>query len=99
MTNDATAKPQPAPLLGLGSSAVLGAGANISVRDPYNLDFVLMPLVRMLAEHQLSWSNREQIAHAMIATVAHHKSMTDEMQMHAQGAASGFAQQARQQGA
>ena len=77
----------------------LGAGANMLARDPYNLDFVLMPLVRMLAERQLSWSNREQIAHAIIATTAHHKSMTDEMQIHAQGAACGLSQQARRQSA
>lgn len=77
----------------------LGAGANMLARDPYNLNFVLMPLVRMLAERQLSWSNREQIARAMIATIAHYKSMTDEMQIHAQGAACGFSQQARQHSA
>lgn len=88
------------PLAGVvRSNDVLGSGANMLARDPYNLDFVLMPLVRMLAEHQLSWSNREQVAHAMIATIAHHKSMTDEAQMHAQGAACGFAQQARQHSA
>lgn len=64
-------------------------GANVVNRDPYNLDFVLMPLVRMLAEHQLSWSNREKIAHAMLATIAHHKSMTDEMKPHAGAAMMG----------
>ena len=83
------------PPTAVGSNAVLGAGANILARESYNLDFVLMPLVQMLAERQLSWSNREQIAYAMIATIAHYKSMTDEMQMHAQGAACGFAQQTR----
>lgn len=58
-----------------------GVGATLQ-RDPYRLDFVLMPLVKMLAEQDLSWSQREQVAHAMLASMRHHKSMTDEMQMH-----------------
>ncbi len=45
-----------------------------------------MPLVKMLAEQSLSWSHREQIAHAMIATMQHHKSMMDEMRAHTAGA-------------
>lgn len=61
-------------------SAGLGVGANLP-RDPNRLDFVLMPLVRMLAEQQLSWSQREQVAHAMLATMNHHKGMADEAQM------------------
>ncbi len=66
----------------VGSMEGLGVGANLQ-RDPYRLDFVLMPMVKMLAEQELSWSQREQVAHAMLATMRHHKSMTDEeMQMH-----------------
>lgn len=71
----------------------LSSHALQNMLDPYNLDFVVMPLVRMLAERQLSWSNREQIAHAIIATTAHHKSLTDEI--HAQGSACGLSQQAK----
>lgn len=65
----------------VGSNDQLGVGATLQ-RDPYRLDFVLMPLVKMLAEQDLSWSQREQVAHAMLASMRHHKSMTDEMQMH-----------------
>ncbi len=83
----------------LCSNAVLGDSANTLARDPYNLDFVLMTLVKILANRQLSWSNRELIAHAMNATISHHKSMTDEMHAHAQGASCGIAQQARRPGA
>ena len=63
--------------------AGLGIGANLMQLDPFNVGFVLMPLVKMLAEQQLSWSQREQVAHAMLATMQHHKSMSEESQMHA----------------
>lgn len=76
-------------------SELPGPDANMAARDPYNLHAVLMPLVRMLADQQLSWSNRQQIAHAMTATLMHHKCMTDEQQMHTQNTACNFAQQAR----
>ena len=76
MTNE-----QKPPADAVGSSDQLGVGANLQ-RDPYRLDFVLMPMVKMLAEQNLSWSQREQVAHAMLATMRHHKGMTDEMQMH-----------------
>ncbi len=52
-------------------------GASLK-RDPYRLDFVLMPLVTMLAEDGISWNQREQVARAMLATMHHHKSMMDE---------------------
>lgn len=58
---------------------IIGSAVGASVkRDPYRLDFVLMPLVKMLAEEGISWSQREQVAHAMLATMRHHKSMIDE---------------------
>ena len=58
---------------------IIGSAVGASVnRDPYRLDFVLMPLVKMLIEIEMSWSQREQVAHAMLATMHHHKSMMDE---------------------
>ncbi len=51
--------------------------------EQYRLDFVLMPMVKMLAEQNLSWSQREQVAHAMLATMQHHKELTGEMHVHA----------------
>ncbi len=58
---------------------IIGSAVGASInRDPYRLDFVLMPLVKMLAEEGISWSQREQVAHAMLATMHHHKSMMDE---------------------
>ncbi len=42
-------------------------GASLK-RDPYRLDFVLMPLVKMLIEMEMSWSQREQVAQAILAT-------------------------------
>jgi len=83
---------QTSPPTAVGSNAWLGVGANLR-RDPYRLDFVLMPMVQMLAEQPLSWSQREQVARAMLATMRHHKSMTDEMQTHAASAQQPLQQQ------
>ena len=61
---------------------ILNINANLQ-NDQYHLSFVLMPLVKMLAEQQLSWKQREQIAYAMHASMRHHKSMIDEEQTNA----------------
>jgi hypothetical protein len=72
---------------------IIGSAVGASVkRDPYRLDFVLMPLVKMLAEEGISWSQREQVAHAMLATMRHHKSMIDEMSAQMESAQSGISQ-------
>lgn len=58
---------------------IIGSAVGASVkRNPYRLDFVLMPLVKMLIEMEMSWSQREQVAQAILATMHHHKSMMDE---------------------
>ena len=72
---------------------IIGSAVGASIkRDPYRLDFVLMPLVKMLAEEGISWSQREQVAHAMLATMRHHKSMIDEMSAQMESAQSGISQ-------
>lgn len=65
-----------------GKALAAEARTNLPRSDPYHVDIVLMPLVKMLATHGLSWSEREQIGHAMMATIHHHKSMLEEMQAH-----------------
>ena len=58
------------------------AGNNLA-KDQIDIGFVLMPMIKMLSNHQLSWSQREQIASAMLQTMRHHKSMVDEVQCNA----------------
>lgn len=69
------------------NAAALG---NSTVPDSPHL--VTMPLVRLLAEHELSWSQRMEVAHALARTLHHYKSMQDEARAHQ---AAGQAQQAK----
>jgi len=55
----------------------------------YDLGRAVMPLVKVLRDAQLSWSEREQIADAILAAWRAHKSMADEEAHLAQGACGG----------
>ena len=46
--------------------------------DPYRLHGVVMPLVRLIAEANLSWADKEKCADAIIACHRHHREMMDE---------------------
>ncbi len=55
--------------LGLGAANIYGGA---------RLGQVVMPLVRLLQSNDLSWSDREQIADAIMVASRHHKGMADE---------------------
>ena len=46
--------------------------------DSYRLHNVVMPLVRLIAEENLSWADKEKCAEAIIQTHRHHRDLMAE---------------------
>ena len=58
-----------------------------SIHDPFPLDRVTMPLIRVMRQANLSWAQREEIALAIQECLRQHKSLMDEDELHKQVAA------------
>jgi hypothetical protein len=66
--------------------------------DPYRIHNVVMPLVRLIAEGNLSWSDKETCAAAIQASLRHHREMLDEANALAAGGNCGPAQSTQREG-
>lgn len=48
-------------------------------KDSFQLNIVVMPLVRLMEmHHEFSWANREEIAWAIAETIREHEALHDE---------------------
>ena len=55
-----------------------------SIHDPFPLSIVTMPLIRVMRQANLSWSQREEIAWAIQECLRQYKSLMDENELHKQ---------------
>lgn len=49
--------------------------------DKFNLDRVIMPMIRIMRDARLSWSEREEISDAIRECLRHHRALTGEQDM------------------
>lgn len=68
------------------------------INKSLDLGRVVMPLVKVLRDGQLSWSDREEIAMAILAAWRSHREILDESAKHVQAGLQGGAQQGMQGG-
>jgi hypothetical protein len=52
--------------------------SNVNQNDPYKLHGVVMPLVRLIAEANLSWADKQKCADAIAAANRHYREMMAE---------------------